>query len=93
MKDIPGPTLTYGEYDPPISWGKYIANLLIIGSMAAFASVAYLASNNHFNAALYAGKNGIEKKVVLEQREGEQTTITHENRKWLHNIATESGGK
>ena len=93
MKDTPGPTLSYGMYDPPIPWGKYFANILIVAGIAGFVCMAYLVSNNHIEAALYAGKAGLEKKVVLEQREGEQTTITHENRKWLHSVAKESGGE
>jgi len=91
MEDGPGPTLSYGMYDPPIPWGKYIANFLIVTGLATFALTAYLASNNHLEAALYAGKEGIEKKVTLKQTEGEQTTITRENRKWLHSVAKEGG--
>tara|TARA_Y100000310_G_scaffold146652_1_gene145975 strand:- start:845 stop:1123 length:279 start_codon:yes stop_codon:yes gene_type:complete len=91
MKDIPGPTLNYGMYDPPIPWGKYFGNFLIMVGIAGAVSIAYLASSNHIEAALYAGKEGLEKKVILKQTEGEQTTITRENRKWLHSIAKEGG--
>ena len=89
MKEIPGPTLNYGMYDPPVPWWKYFGNFLIMVGMAGAVFTAYLASNNHLEAALYAGKEGLEKKVVLKQTAGEETTITTENRKWLSNIASE----
>ena len=89
MKDVPGPTLSYGMYDPPTPWGKYFARLFMLSVIGGIGGIAYYASQNHIEAALYAGKAGLEKKVILKQTEGEETVITHENRKWLSNVASE----
>jgi hypothetical protein len=80
-------------YDPPPPWGKYFCYLFLLAAGGGIGFLSYLSSVNHVEAALYAGKAGLEKKVVLQQTEGEQTTITHENRKWLHSVAKESGGE
>ncbi|MAH48924.1 hypothetical protein CMI37_24060 [Candidatus Pacearchaeota archaeon] len=89
MKDTPGPTLNYGQYDPPPSWGKYFGWLFFTVIIGGIGFLGYIASVNHVEAALYAGKAGLKKKVVLEQTEGEETVITHENRKWLNSSAKE----
>jgi len=93
MRDIPGPTLSYGMYDPPTPWGKYLCYLFFTGALGAIGFLSYVASTNHVEAALYAGKAGLEKKVLLKQTEGEETVITHENRKWLSNVAASEGGE
>ena len=89
MKDTPGPTLNYGMYDPPRGWGRFFSWIFILGALTGVGVLAFIASENHIEAALYAGKAGLEKKVVLKQTAGEETTITTENRKWLSNIASE----
>tara|TARA_Y100000310_G_C20596178_1_gene770629 strand:- start:887 stop:1165 length:279 start_codon:yes stop_codon:yes gene_type:complete len=89
MSDTPGPGLSYGMYDPPRKWGRFFGWIFVLGMLAGVGVFAFTASENHIEAALYAGKAGLEKKVVLKQTAGEETTITTENRKWLSNIATE----
>ena len=93
MKEKPGPTLSYAMYDPPTPWGKYLARLFIFSVLGGLGFLAYYASENHIDAALYAGKAGLERKVILKQTEGEETVITHENRKWLSNVAASKGGE
>ena len=87
MSDTPGPTLSYGMYDPPRRWGKFFGWIFFLGALGAIGALSFIASENHIEAALYAGKAGLEKKVILKQTEGEETTITHENRKWLSSVA------
>jgi len=89
MKDTPGPTLSYGMYDPPRRWGKFFGWLFILAVIGMAGTLSLIASENHIQAALYAGKAGLERKVFLKQTVGEETTITTENRKWLSNIAAE----
>jgi|TARA_Y100000296_G_scaffold14383_1_gene16841 hypothetical protein len=89
MKDGPGPTLSYGMYDPPRRWGRFFGWIFFLGVLGGIGTLSFIASENHIDAALYAGKAGLEKKVVLKQTAGEETTITTENRKWLSNIASE----
>ena len=89
MRDTPGPTLNYGMYDPPRRWGRFFGWIFFLGVLGGIGTLAIIASENHIEAALYAGKAGLEKKVLLKQTVGEETTITTENRKWLSNVASE----
>tara|TARA_R100001480_G_scaffold104823_1_gene107417 strand:- start:1493 stop:1804 length:312 start_codon:yes stop_codon:yes gene_type:complete len=96
MRYVPGPTLSYGDYDPPTPWARYLGWLLFVLGMGSIGVLACIASNNHVDAALYAGPSGLGRKEKLKepnkqkvalsgQLKEEEKGITHENREWLNN--------
>ena len=89
MRYTPGPTLDYGQYDPPIPIVKYFSWLLFTIGVGITCALAMFASDNLADAALYAGRAGLERKAALNQPEKKGEEITNGNREWLSNNANE----
>jgi len=83
MRYTPGPTLNYGQYDPPLPAVKYFSWLLIATGVGIICALGMLASDNLADAALYAGRAG------LQQPEKKGEEITNGNREWLGSNANE----
>ena len=88
MKFNNGPTVSYGQFDEPKSIKKVIfQGLTIFGICGTAIFLGFNGSTHLEHAAI--GKATDAKKVRVEQKQGESTTITQENRKWLDNVVSE----
>ncbi len=86
MSDIE-PSLSYGQYDERPRIGRGITYLVIIGAVVGVTWVGYMQGKALERATV--GKVKSSSHVIIEQRQGETTTITQENRQWLDNVVKE----
>ena len=86
MSDIE-PSLSYGQYDERPRIGKYITYMVLTGAMFGLGWVGYMQGKALEKATL--GEVRSSSHVIIEQKQGETTTITQENRQWLNNVVKE----
>ena len=83
------PSLSYGNYDERPKLGKYVVYIILIGSIGVVGWMGYTGGKNLERAAIGEYKQTkklVEERVVIQQTEGQETTITQKNRRWLDNI-------
>jgi len=81
------PSLSYGQYDQRAGIGKYLTYAVVFGAIFGIGWIGYTHGKKLEKAAIGEVKSS--SHVIIEQQQGQTTTITQENRQWLNNIVTE----